>query len=451
MAKASDAEEFETNEETPSPPPQQQQQPDENESIKVTQPAGIWKPPIVYGPKNVLRFPLRGGGVHRWVREVKKNLCPEDTWVHHPLETVDDPLAFSTLPPQTTPILQRKGPPFHYRLHKAIASGDRKVSTYPSTIIVDPGGRTSRKKGGGWSCRKWVERPIPRNLINHTEEEWEEFLEKQAAEDAKDEVQLQEMLSKMLGRGPGSGEGIDQESLHKETDEILLKNKNHHQDRKAAMFKLWERQVFHNINDQIMNKLKNISPDQIESKLRYQQNRYVKEVNKRHVFLDLINKEYDPFELKLAGHVHYHSNNNKVCDPLKHDFHKDMRERAVLAMNPVFQKLHNNSKEILDPQFWPYDKFRSTVHGHINADDEDATYKPREMIEMKWYSKPVFWNGTWGDECYNEAFLPGGKGMPPKPADGKEFVWSCSKNMVWDSPIRSLRQFVISEEANPLL
>jgi hypothetical protein len=223
MAKASDAEEFETNEETPSPPPQQQQQPDENESIKVTQPAGIWKPPIVYGPKNVLGFPLRGGGVHRWVREVKKNLCPEDTWVHHPLETVDDPLAFSTLPPQTTPILQRKGPPFHYRLHKAIASGDRKVSTYPSTMyssyfllqcdvehagggslscsfktlggglghpipvilkiliflqqnfcrIVDPGGRTSRKKGGGWSCRKWVERPIPRNLINHTEEEWE--------------------------------------------------------------------------------------------------------------------------------------------------------------------------------------------------------------------------------------------------------------------------------------
>jgi hypothetical protein len=54
----------------------------------------------------------------------------------------------------------------------------------------------------------------------------------------------------------------------------------------------------------------------------YQQNWYVKEVNKRHVFLDLTNKQYDPFELKLAGHVHYHSNNNKVCDPLKHDFHK---------------------------------------------------------------------------------------------------------------------------------
>ncbi len=93
-------------------------------------------------------------------------------------------------------------------------------------------------------------------------------MEKQAAEDAKDEVQFQEMVRKMLGRGPGSGEDIDQESPQKETDETLLKNKNHHRDRKAAMFKLWERQVFHNINDQITNKLKNISPDQIESKLR---------------------------------------------------------------------------------------------------------------------------------------------------------------------------------------
>jgi hypothetical protein len=32
----------------------------------------------------------------------------------------------------------------------------------------------------------------------------------------------------------------------------------------------------------------------------------------------------------------------------------------------------------------------------------------------KWYSKPVFWNGTWGDECYNEAFSPGGKGVIAK-------------------------------------
>ncbi len=26
----------------------------------------------------------------------------------------------------------------------------------------------------------------------------------------------------------------------------------------------------------------------------------------------------------------------------------------------------------------------------------------------------MFWNGTWGDECYNEAFSPSGKGVIPK-------------------------------------
>ncbi len=45
----------------------------------------------------------------------------------------------------------------------------------------------------------------------------------------------------------------------------------------------------------------------------------------------------------------------------------------MLAMNPVFQKLHNNSKEILDPQFWPYDKFRSTVHA--SSDDRKVITK----------------------------------------------------------------------------
>ena len=44
----------------------------------------------------------------------------------------------------------------------------------------------------------------------------------------------------------------------------------------------------------------------------------------------------------------------------------------------VFHKAH--TKDILDPFYWTYDQFRSTMHGHVNADDEDATYKPREMI-----------------------------------------------------------------------
>lgn len=36
---------------------------------------------------------------------------------------------------------------------------------------------------------------------------------------------------------------------------------------------------------------------------------------------------------------------------------ENLREKTVFGMNLVFQNLHNNSKEILDPQFWPYNKF----------------------------------------------------------------------------------------------
>lgn len=56
---------------------------------------------------------------------------------------------------------------------------------------------------------------------------------------------------------------------------------------------------------------------------------------------------------------------------------QEKREKVFFGEG-VFHKAH--SKEILDPFYWTYDQFRSTIHGHINADDEDATYKPREML-----------------------------------------------------------------------
>jgi hypothetical protein len=56
---------------------------------------------------------------------------------------------------------------------------------------------------------------------------------------------------------------------------------------------------------------------------------------------------------------------------------QEKREKIFFGEG-VFHKVH--SEETLDPFYWTYDQFRSTMHGHINADDEDATYKPREMI-----------------------------------------------------------------------
>lgn len=51
----------------------------------------------------------------------------------------------------------------------------------------------------------------------------------------------------------------------------------------------------------------------------YQQMRYVKESGDRRIFRDIINEQYDPFELEKAG-VHYST--KKILDPMKHDLEK---------------------------------------------------------------------------------------------------------------------------------
>lgn len=47
--------------------------------------------------------------------------------------------------------------------------------------------------------------------------------------------------------------------------------------------------------------------------------RYAKEAGNRRIFRDLINEQYDPFELEKAG-VKYST--KKILDPLKHDLEK---------------------------------------------------------------------------------------------------------------------------------
>lgn len=101
----------------------------ENGPILIDQPDGTWKDPIVYGPRKVLRFPNRPqiGRRVRW-GEFKKPVFEEKQI--DPLLPEPDPLEFTKRPPQYTEVPQkvRAGPPVHYRLHKAVASGDIKVS-----------------------------------------------------------------------------------------------------------------------------------------------------------------------------------------------------------------------------------------------------------------------------------------------------------------------------------
>jgi len=103
---------------------------EENGAVEIAQPDGIWKIPSVYGNRKVLRFPLRPqiGPCVRWGVFVRAMY--REKWIINTLDDVVpavDPLAFQVRPPQTTQISQPKGPPFHYRLRKAVASGDAKM------------------------------------------------------------------------------------------------------------------------------------------------------------------------------------------------------------------------------------------------------------------------------------------------------------------------------------
>ncbi|XP_024375808.1 uncharacterized protein [Physcomitrium patens] len=345
----------------------------ENGRIERHVPCGVWKSPMylnpsVYPNRNVLRFPTRPqtGKNVRW-GEFKGKPQFVEKCVDSLEKTFDARDKFATRrPPQYTikpQKVDKPGPCFHRALHKAVASGDKNHICR----IVDPEGRIYRKKGGHWLCRKWTERSQPRDLVNHTIKEWEDMLKDEAVREARAEAKFQKLMRDVFSGMKGKS------GVMKDMTGLLTREKHNHDDKQAAMFKQWEQHVFHNIQNQIAKKLEKFTPDQISKKLRYQQMRYAKAVDERRIFRDIVNEKYDPFELEHAG-VHY--NTKTLLDPMKHDLGKEKREKGFFG-EPVFHQAR--TKETLDPFYWTYDQFRTTVHGHLNADDEDFTYKTREM------------------------------------------------------------------------
>ena len=129
-----------------------------NGPISIKQPDGIWKPPVLYGKKKIMRFSARpeiGIGpegkpvtFRKFVRPFYRSthLKPLPPEVTGPIEDkYIDPIApqppdartYTQRIPQYTVVPQKckdtkPGPPTHNRLHKAVASGDKKVSSPPS-------------------------------------------------------------------------------------------------------------------------------------------------------------------------------------------------------------------------------------------------------------------------------------------------------------------------------
>jgi len=90
----------------------------------------------------------------------------------------------------------------------------------------------------------------------------QEMLEQQALRDAKEEASFQKLMQEVFG-------GMKSESgVMKDVTELLSREKHNRDDKQVAMYKQWERHVYHHIQNQIAKKLKKLTPDQISKKLR---------------------------------------------------------------------------------------------------------------------------------------------------------------------------------------
>lgn len=113
--------------------------------IDVHKPCGIYKPsmylnPEVYPNHKLLRFPKRPqiGKRVRWGEY--KGKPPFLEKFIDPMVKEVDALDFTHRPPQYTVVPQKvaphkPGPPHHWRLHRAVASGDKKVSLKQTTLV----------------------------------------------------------------------------------------------------------------------------------------------------------------------------------------------------------------------------------------------------------------------------------------------------------------------------
>lgn len=99
------------------------------------------------------------------------------------------------------------------------------------------------------------------------DDEKQKMLEDQALRDAKEEAAFQKLMKEVFGGMKGES------GVMKDVTELLNREKNNHDDKQVAMYKQWERHVYHQIQDQIAEKLKKLSPDQISKKLRKLLNR----------------------------------------------------------------------------------------------------------------------------------------------------------------------------------
>ncbi|KAI5064706.1 hypothetical protein GOP47_0019401 [Adiantum capillus-veneris] len=242
---------------------------------------------------------------------------------------------------------------------------------------------SSSKKRRRWLCEQLgliARCQRESNFLNLSKEEMQAIKRHNEILAMKKEAHFRNMFSSYITGIIGD------EGIMKEMNELVAKHDHMLANKRMSLHHRWHEQVFRNVNEQVESKLKLLTPDQIKDKIRYFHYQYINASNQRLLFLDVIdNTFYNPFE-SLRYSIKYNSN---FCDPLKHDLEKAKSEMLVKGERASRDA---RTRETLDASMWHHPKFRSTIWGHLNADDEDGSQVTVKNLE-KWHSHDVLYNG----------------------------------------------------------
>ncbi|CAM6122515.1 unnamed protein product [Calypogeia fissa] len=381
-------------------------------------------PPKVQSRWNLVKVPLR--------REFGPR-CPLNKYAH---PRKGDPLPSKDYQRPLIPMDPKKR---RRILHHFPITGDKR---HMFKLLV-PSGFYRRKTGGGWICRKWIKRPWPRKLINHTKEEWKATLVQKEKKEKLDDEKFQTLLHEVWNGIIGLDQGIVKETFMR-----LVKDNERRSEKRQDMYDQWDLSVFNYIQRQTQDQINNetYDPHVVTAKQMDLQRKYCKAWQRRKVFLDIIHpEEYDPYEYRDTA-MKYTAKN--LYDPIKHDWLKEREEKVFCGEN--VPKKHR-SRETLELANWQEPEFKACMAGHVCCDNELGERKHLAAVPEKWISNPVLYNKRWGPEFWHTSFPKGGKMCDgPRPGDQKdatEVPWR-GIQIVWDAPPKLQPKLQISEQ-NP--
>ncbi|KAJ7547781.1 hypothetical protein O6H91_08G104300 [Diphasiastrum complanatum] len=233
------------------------------------------------------------------------------------------------------------------------------------------------------------------NFLNLSDEELKQVRRKQEVAMLRQEAKFNKVFHSYLKVMKGK------EGIVKEMNDLVDVADQKRKRKQALMYEQWTLQVFYDIRQQLQEKLDKMSPDYIKEKLRRFHYQYMDASNNQLIYRDMIFQDYNPFE-SLQYVIKYSTKG--LYDPTMHDLQKEVFEKKFLGEAVK----ESSAREMLDITKWTYRAFRSTVWGHINADEEDGSEIVVQDLE-KWRSHDLMYNTTFLASKYWREEFPRGK------------------------------------------